>query len=144
MPHLVLDHSPNLRDSGDFPTLCRQLAQTLVQWRDEAGQPVYPIGGTRVRAIAVDACCIGDGALPDAAYVHASFKVGAGRSEATLRATAAALFDVMRTHFAAEFERRPLALSLELAEFSEAGTLKHNNLHVRFKAAAAARDSSNS
>jgi 5-carboxymethyl-2-hydroxymuconate isomerase len=26
-----------------------------------------------------------------------------------------------------------LALSLELNEFSEAGTLKHNNLHPRFK-----------
>ena len=39
----------------------------------------------------------------------------------------------MKAHFAEQFAQRGLALSLELNEFSEAGTLKHNNLHARFK-----------
>jgi 5-carboxymethyl-2-hydroxymuconate isomerase len=39
----------------------------------------------------------------------------------------------MKAHFADQFANQGLALSLELNEFSESGTLKHNNLHARFK-----------
>ena len=39
----------------------------------------------------------------------------------------------MKAHFAELFERRYLALSLEIAEFGEAGTWKHNNLHARMR-----------
>ena len=92
------------------------------------------IGGTRVRAFAADAWCIADGAA-DTAYVHAALKAGAGRSEAALRGTGDALFEVMKAHFAGHRERMGLALSLEVGEFSEAGTWKHNNLHARFKKA---------
>jgi hypothetical protein len=42
------------------------------------------------------------------------------------------LFDIMKEHFADAYANRGLALSLELNEFSESGTLKHNNLHARF------------
>jgi 5-carboxymethyl-2-hydroxymuconate isomerase len=131
MPHLTLDYSANLGADGDMPGLCRKLADCLVAQRVDA-KPVYPIGGTRVRAFAADAWCIADGAA-DAAYVHAALKAGAGRSEATLRATGDALFEVMKAHFAAHYERMGLALSLEVGEFSEAGTWKHNNLHARFR-----------
>jgi 5-carboxymethyl-2-hydroxymuconate isomerase len=31
------------------------------------------------------------------------------------------------------YGRRYLALSMEITEFSEAGTWKHNNVHARFK-----------
>jgi 5-carboxymethyl-2-hydroxymuconate isomerase len=86
----------------------------------------------RVRAFAADAWCIADGRI-EASYVHAALKVGAGRSEATRRATGDALFAVMKAHFADRFERTGLALSLEMDEFSEAGTWKHNNLHARLR-----------
>jgi 5-carboxymethyl-2-hydroxymuconate isomerase len=39
---------------------------------------------------------------------------------------------MMKQHFDPLFQRRTLALSLELSEFSEAGTLKHNNIHARY------------
>jgi 5-carboxymethyl-2-hydroxymuconate isomerase len=45
------------------------------------------------------------------------------------------LFDIMQAHFADAYAKRGLALSLELNEFSESGTLKHNNLHARFRKA---------
>ncbi len=61
-------------------------------------------------------------------------KIGAGRSDAAKQATRNGLFDIMKAHFAEQFATRGLALSLEMSEFSEAGTLKHNNLHSRFKA----------
>jgi len=40
---------------------------------------------------------------------------------------------MLKEHFAALFARRGLALSMEIVEFSEAGTWKHNNIHARFK-----------
>ena len=86
----------------------------------------------RVRAHAADHWCIGDGRA-DAAFVHARLSVGAGRGEATLRATGDALFAVMKAHFAPLFEKQGLALSLEVGEFPEAGTWKHNNLHARMR-----------
>ena len=43
------------------------------------------------------------------------------------------LFAMLKEHFAALFARRGLALSMEIVEFSEAGTWKHNNIHARFK-----------
>jgi 5-carboxymethyl-2-hydroxymuconate isomerase len=133
MPHLTLDHSANLSAGGDFDGLCRKLSACLVDQRAE-GRPVFPVGGVRVRAIAADACCIADGSL-DAAYVHAALKVAAGRAPETLRAAGDAVFEVMKAHFADTFERMGLALSLELGEFSEAGTWKHNNLHVLWQKA---------
>ena len=131
MPHLTLDYSGDLTADGDIPGLCRELAACLIAQRAE-GQQVYPTGGVRVRAFAADAWCIVDGRI-EASYVHAALKVGAGRSEATRRATGDALFAVMKAHFADRFERTGLALSLEMDEFSEAGTWKHNNLHARLR-----------
>jgi 5-carboxymethyl-2-hydroxymuconate isomerase len=131
MPHLTLDHSANLSADGDIGGLCRKLARCLAEQKAE-GMAVYPLGGIRVRALVAEAWCIADGSV-DAAYLHAMLKVGAGRPESTLRATGDAVFEVMKSHFAELYGRMGLALSLEMAEFSEAGTWKHNNLHARLR-----------
>ena len=133
MAHLTLEYSANLRAGGDFPGLCRKLAAAMAAQRD-GDKPVFPVGGIRVRALPCDDYCIADGA-PDAGFVHANLKMGAGRSEAVRNATGDALFEVLKQHFAAQFAAHGLALSLELNEFSEAGTWKHNNLHERYKKA---------
>ncbi|MDR1967764.1 MAG: 5-carboxymethyl-2-hydroxymuconate Delta-isomerase, partial [Burkholderiaceae bacterium] len=44
-----------------------------------------------------------------------------------------ALFAMIKQHFAGLFARRGLALSMEIAEFPEAGTWKHNNIHARYR-----------
>jgi 5-carboxymethyl-2-hydroxymuconate isomerase len=129
--HLTLEYSANLRAGGNFPGLCAKLAATMVAQRD-GDKRVFPIGGIRVRAIACDDYCIADGA-PDAGFVHAILKMGAGRSAAVRDAACDALFEVIKQHFAPQFAARGLALSLEMSEFSEAGTWKHNNLHARFR-----------
>jgi 5-carboxymethyl-2-hydroxymuconate isomerase len=134
MSHMTLEYSGNLRDSGGFTDLCRKLAQFMSTLTVDA-LPVFPPGGVRVRAIPCDEYCIADGTLSDAAFVHAVLKIGAGRSEAAKRATTSGLFDIMQAHFADAYAKRGLALSLELNEFSESGTLKHNNLHARFRKA---------
>ena len=57
----------------------------------------------------------------------------AGRRDAAKSATKAGLFDIMKAHFADQYQKQGLALSLEFVEFSESGTLKHNNLHARLR-----------
>ena len=131
MPHLTIEYSANLRNFGGFSKLCNELAQVLVAQQAE-GSPVYPIGGIRVRAVVAEHWCIGDGSQQDAAFAHARLQVGAGRSEAVLKATGDAVFEALTKHFAREFDSQGLALSLEMGEFSESGTWKHNNLHGRY------------
>ena len=132
MPHLTLEYSANLAREERIGQLCAELAGCLDAQR-ENGQRIYPLGGIRVRALRCEHYCIADG-RPDAAFLHANLKIGAGRSEAAKKATGDALFDLIKQHFTAEFENHGLALSLEISEFSEAGTWKHNNLHARLKA----------
>jgi 5-carboxymethyl-2-hydroxymuconate isomerase len=132
MSHMTLEYSANLRADGAFSDLCRKLAQFMVALEVDAAR-VFPPGGVRVRAIPCEEFCIADGGLADAGFVHAVLKIGAGRSEAAKQATSHGLFDIMKAHFAELYAKRGLALSLELNEFSESGTLKHNNLHARFK-----------
>jgi 5-carboxymethyl-2-hydroxymuconate isomerase len=129
---MTLEYSANLRGEGRLGELCRMLAQFMSGLRVD-GAAVYPPGGVRVRAIACEDYGIADGLQSDAGFVHAILKIGAGRSEAAKQATCTGLFEIMKTHFAELFAKQGLALSLELNEFSEAGTLKYNNLHARFK-----------
>ncbi|MBN3806851.1 5-carboxymethyl-2-hydroxymuconate Delta-isomerase [Paraburkholderia sp. Ac-20336] len=131
MPHLTLEYSANLADAQRIGRLCKDLAQCLDAQR-ENGERVFPLGGIRVRALRCEQYCIADG-RPDAAFLHANLKIAAGRSEAVRKASGDALFARIKQHFATEFEQHGLALSLEISEFSEAGTWKHNNLHARLK-----------
>lgn len=126
MPHLIVEFTDNLQPDGDIAGLLPKLTRVLID------QGAYPIGGIRARAIELHHYRIADGQADDA-FVHATLKIGAGRSDAVKQATCDGLFAAMKDHFADLFARRYLALSLELVEFSEAGTWKHNNIHQRFK-----------
>lgn len=129
MPHFILEYTDNLKAEGDIPGLLAKINGAII-----AQGGAFPTGGIRSRAIALTDYCIADGRADDA-FAHATFKIGAGRDEAAKKRVCDALFEVMKTHFAALYEKRYLALSLELVEFSEAGTYKHNNIHSRFRKA---------
>jgi len=131
MPHLTLEYSANIRPSANMPALCARLADCLAAQRD-GGKVIYALGAIRVRALSAEEFHIADG-RQDAAFVHAILKIGAGRGEAVKQATGDALFAVMKDHFASLYASMGLALSLEISEFSEAGTWKHNNLHARLR-----------
>jgi 5-carboxymethyl-2-hydroxymuconate isomerase len=131
VPHLTIEYSANLAGEESLERLCRSLAHCLDAQRENE-QRVYPPGGIRVRALRCEQYCVADGSA-HAAFLHANLKIGAGRSEAAKKATGDALFELIKQHFAAGFEQHGLALSLEINEFSEAGTWKHNNLHARLK-----------
>ena len=126
MAHFIVEYTHNIATDADIPGLLRKANEALI------AQQVYPIGGIRSRAIELTDWRMADGA-EDYAFVHATFKLGAGRAREIRQRTGDALFEMMKTHFAELFARRYLALSLEIYEFDEAGTWKHNNVHARFR-----------
>ena len=126
MAHFIVEYTHNITADADITGLLRKANEALI------AQEVYPIGGIRSRAIELTDWRMADGA-EDYAFVHATFKLGAGRPREIRQRTGDALFEMMKTHFAELYARRYLALSLELYEFDEAGTWKHNNVHARFR-----------
>ena len=126
MAHFIVEYTHNIAADADIPGLLRKANEALI------AQEVYPIGGIRSRAIELTDWRMADGA-EDYAFVHATFKLGAGRAREIRQRTGDALFEMMKTHFAELYARRYLALSLEIYEFDEAGTWKHNNVHARFR-----------
>ena len=131
MPHLTVEYSSNVKAAADIPGLLPKLARCLIDQRAD-GKPVYPAGGVRVRAYEAVDYCIADGSI-DAGFVNATLKIGGGRPGEAVRATGDALFEVLKAHFAALYERQGLALSLYIDEVNEGDSWKHNNLHARLK-----------
>lgn len=124
MPHLIIEYTDNIKKDANIPQLLKKLNHVLIALD-------YPIGGIRSRAIELQDYCVADGSEDDA-YVHGQLKIGSGRSTEVKQATCDQLFEVMKAHFADLFSNRSLALSLELVEFTYP-TLKHNNIHQRYK-----------
>lgn len=127
MPHIIVEYTANLADEARIPVLLYTLHDVLI-----AQNGVFPTGGIRSRALRLDEYRMADGAADDA-FVHITLKIGAGRDEAVKRRACDALFEAVKAHFAELYARRYLALSMELIEFNENGSYKHNNVHVRFK-----------
>ena len=129
MPHVIVEYTANIRAEAGIAALLKTVNDTLIA---QAG--VFPIGGIRSRAIELADYRMADGAA-DYAFVHITLKIGAGRDAATKKRTCDALFEAVKAHFADLYARRLLALSMELYEFDEGGTYKHNNVHARFRQA---------
>ena len=130
MPHLIYEYTDNLEAAeADIQGLLKKSNQVLI---DQGG--VFPIGGIRSRAIRLTEYCVADGTVDDA-FVHVTLKIGGGRSEEARKKAGDELFNMITEHFAAIYQKRTLALSMEIVEFSEAGTWKKNNIHARYKKA---------
>ncbi|MGU7780886.1 5-carboxymethyl-2-hydroxymuconate Delta-isomerase [Burkholderia sp. PU8-34] len=129
MPHIVVEYTANIRADARIPVLLRAINETLI-----AQGGVFPTGGIRSRAIELQDYCVADGTADDA-FVHVTLKIGAGRSDDVKKAACDALFNAIKAHFAELYAKRFLALSMELTEFSESGSYKHNNIHARYQRA---------
>lgn len=127
MPHIIVEYTDNIKNDANIPNLLEKINGVLI-----ARSPLFPTGGIRSRAIELQDYRVADGKEDDA-FVHLTLKIAAGRSEEDKKAVCDELFEMIKDHFAELFAERFLALSMELIEFSEAGTYKHNNIHKRFK-----------
>ncbi|MGY0694256.1 5-carboxymethyl-2-hydroxymuconate Delta-isomerase [Virgibacillus sp. FSP13] len=125
MPHFYIEYTDNIKSAADVSGLLEKVHRVFLSHHQ-----IIPVGGLRIRAIELADYLIAD-ALGDDAFVHATLKLGKGRSEADKAALCDDLFNEMERHFAEMFEERYLALSMELYEFSNP-TYKKNNIHSRF------------
>lgn len=131
MPHLVITYTPNLDAETDMTALCRRMADAMLTVKDEAGKPVFPVGGTRVLALPAAHYAVADGS-GDFAFCYFHLRMGRGRSAATQQAAGQVLTDAARAHFAPVLARRAVGLTLQIDEGPEVFDAKFGNLHDHF------------
>jgi 5-carboxymethyl-2-hydroxymuconate isomerase len=131
MPHLVILYTPQLDRETDMAALCRTLADTIVGLRDDGGQAVFPVGGTRVLAYPAAHHAVADGAH-DGAFAYFNLRITRGRSDAVKQAAGEALVAAARAFLAPVLARRPVGLTLQVDEGTEAYDGKFGNLHALY------------
>ena len=131
MPHLKIEYTANIDAQADMGALCQALASVLVELKDEQGQPVFPVGGTRVLAYPAPYHAVADG-KPDYAFVYLNLRIAAGRSDAIKKVAGDALLARAKAHFAALFSRQLMGLTLQIDEGVQVYDAKHSNLHPLF------------
>ena len=140
MPHLVILYTGQLDHEVNMTTLCRQLADAMLSVKDEAGQQVFPTGGTRVLAYPAAHHAVADGGAAgraaggsgDYAFVYLNLRMGRGRSEATQQRAGESLLAVAKTFFAPVMAQRHIGITLQIDVGPEVFDAKHSNLHPLF------------
>lgn len=132
MPHLVILYTPNIEGRTDLTRLCRRLADTMLEQRDEQGRQVFPTGGTRVLAYPAAHYAVADG-RGDYAFMYLNLRMAAGRSAAVQRAVGDALMAVVRDCVQPLFEQHPIGCTLQIDESpGQVYDAKHSSLHPLF------------
>jgi 5-carboxymethyl-2-hydroxymuconate isomerase len=131
MPHLVILYTRQLDAEADMGALCRRLADTMLTIRDETGQPVFPVGGTRVLAYPAAHSAVADGS-GDHAFCYLNLRIGRGRSDAVKKRAGDVLAAATRSFLEPVLAKRALGLTFQLDEGQEAFDAKIGNLHAVF------------
>jgi 5-carboxymethyl-2-hydroxymuconate isomerase len=141
MPHLVILYTGQLEHEVSMTALCRQLADAMLTVQDEAGQQVFPTGGTRVLAYPAPHYAVADGGAAgreaggtgDYAFVYLNLRMGRGRSEATQQGAGQTLLEVAKAFFAPVMAQRHIGITLQIDVGPEVFDAKHSNLHPLFQ-----------
>lgn len=112
--------------------LCHELLAVLIAQKDENGQQLFPIGGTRVLAYPAAHYAVADG-KQDRAFVYINARIAAGRSELSRQATGNAMLARIQAFFAPLFEKKLIGITLQIDESpGQVYDAKHSNLHPLF------------
>lgn len=128
MAHVTVEWTVNLAGAFDVKELLTMIAEEMRLRADG----VFPVGGIRVRAIAVTDYVIADGADADDAFIDIRVLMGAGRPAAFRQRFFDQLFVAVKRQLAELLDRRAVALSMYVAE---AEGWKENTIHRRLSAA---------
>jgi 5-carboxymethyl-2-hydroxymuconate isomerase len=132
MPHCVILYTPNVDAMTQMGALCRSLAAAMLTLRDEAGQQVFPTGGTRVLAYPAAHYAVADD-KDDYAFVYINVRMGAGRSDALHKKAGDTLLEVVKQHFAPVFDKELIGITLQIDESpGQVYDAKHSSLHPLF------------
>lgn len=130
MPHVVVEYSANLA-AEIAPSRLVEIVHRAV-----LADPAFEIGAVRTRAVGYDDFMIADGDR-DNAFVAVTIRIGPGRDAATRKRVSETVATAVADALGPAFERRGLALSVEVAELDDSAMTRKNNLHVRMRAKAA-------
>jgi 5-carboxymethyl-2-hydroxymuconate isomerase len=141
MPHLVILYTANLEPLVNMSTLCRSLADTMLSITDEAGQQVYPTGGTRVLAYPAAHWAVADGGAAglaaggtgDYGFVYLNLRMGRGRSDATKLRAGNLLLAGATSFFSSLLKHKYVGVTLQIDEGQEVFDGKLSTLHPLFK-----------
>jgi 5-carboxymethyl-2-hydroxymuconate isomerase len=135
MPHLVILYTPNIERLVELTPLCRALADAMLAVRDEAGQQVFPTGGTRVLAYPAAHYAVADGQA-DYGFIYLNLRMAAGRSDAVKKSAGDSLLAVVKNHFEPVFDASLLGITLQIDESpGQVYDGKHSTLHPLFNKA---------
>ena len=131
MPHLVLLYTPNIEQQTDMTALCRNLADAMLDVRDEDGKQVFPTGGVRVLAYPASHFAVADGQR-DYAFVYLNLRMGRGRNGAIKQHAGEVLLAAAKAHFGPLFTRQLVGVTLQIDEGAEVFNGRHSNIHPLF------------
>ncbi len=126
MPHLEIQYSANL----DATVRERDVVQRVHDTALATG--VFPLGGTRTRAVRCDLAAIADGA-PENAFLDLQVRLGAGRDTETKKRVGEALMETLCTAFRDTPHWASLALSIEIREIDGVFAWRQNTIHERVR-----------
>ncbi|MEM6310505.1 MAG: 5-carboxymethyl-2-hydroxymuconate isomerase [Pseudomonadota bacterium] len=129
MAHLIIQYSAPLDDTYDLSHLCDILRDVM------EGSGIFPIGGIRVRAVAVNDYAIADG-HKDNMFADLVLRMGAGRAQETKLEAGASLMAAAEAFFAKALSRPYFALSMEVVEIDGLLSWKTNSIHPRLNKSA--------
>ena len=135
MPHLVILYSSNLEQKIDLDPMCRDLADAMLAQRDEQGQVVFPLGGTRVLAYPAPHFAVGDGKPPAGklmGFMYLNLRMAAGRSAAVKKAAGDALIAVLHRYVDAVMASDLVGLTLQIDETPSVYDGRISSLHPFF------------
>ena len=129
MPHVVVEYSANLE--ADIAP--RQLVEAV--HGAVLAFPAFEKPGVRTRAARREHFLVAEGD-PEDAFIAVTIRIGPGRDVATRKAASDAVMDALVAATGAIYQRRGLALSVEVTELDDAGMTRRSNLRDRMRARA--------
>lgn len=133
MPHLVILYTPDVEADADMPGLCRALADTMLEQRDDQDRPVFPVGGTRVLAYPATHFAVADGS-GEHGFVYLNLRMAAGRSDAVKKRVGDALLARLKRHAEPLLAKRHVGITLQIDEApGQVYDGKCGNLHSLFQ-----------
>ena len=127
MPHFTLEYSANLDSRVDMSKVCEVVRKAAI----ETG--IFPIGGTRVRAVRCEHYAIADG-NPDHGFIAMLLRLGEGRDLATRKKAGEHVFKALSTYLDPVFAKGKFALSFDMQINDKETSWKRNTIHDALKA----------
>ena len=122
MPHFTLEYSANLDSRVDMANVVEVVRKAAI----ETG--IFPIGGTRVRAVRCEHFAIADG-NPDHGFIALLLRIGEGRDLPTRQKAGERVFKALSSYLDPVFAESNFALSFDIQINDKDMSWKRNNIH---------------